>query len=98
MEERRESLAEIMPEFTKATDMDELARLADATRINLFGANVEEPWPTEAPDRFSFHTVRELKKGRAAVLLVKVEHSCEVPAGARQDSSFKQRGPRSHYG
>src|SRR4051812_39049462 len=39
MEERREALAQIMPEFAKATDMDELARLADVTGINLFGAN-----------------------------------------------------------
>src|SRR5689334_3584614 len=50
MEERREVLTEIMPEFAKTTDMDELAKLADVTGINLFGTNVEEPWPTEAPD------------------------------------------------
>jgi Domain of unknown function (DUF4253) len=80
MEERREALAQIMSEFAQATDMDELARLADVTGINLFGANVEEPWPTEAPERVSFHTVRELKGGPAVVLLVRVEHSYEVPA------------------
>ena len=80
MEERREELIEIRPEFTEATDMDELARLADATGINLFGASVEEPWPTEAPDRVSFHTVKESKGRPAAVLLIKVEHSYEVPA------------------
>jgi hypothetical protein len=80
MEERREALAEIMPEFAQITDMDELARLADVTGINLFGENVEEPWPTEAPDRVSFHTVSELKGRPAAVLLIKVEHSYEVPA------------------
>jgi hypothetical protein len=59
MEERREALAEIVPEFAHATDMDELAGLADATGINLFGAGVEEPWPTEAPLR-----------GRSLVLLI----------------------------
>ncbi len=80
MEERREALAEIMPESAQATDMDELARLADVTGINLFGANTEEPWPTEAPDRVNFHTVRELNRGPAATLLIKVEHSYEVPA------------------
>jgi hypothetical protein len=80
MEQRRETLAEIMPEFAQATDMDELARLADVTGINLFGASVEEPWPTEALDRVSFHTVRETKGQPAAVLLIKVEHSYEVPA------------------
>jgi hypothetical protein len=80
MEERRESLVEMMPEFAEATDMDELARLVDATGINLFGAKVEEPWPTEAPDRVSFHTVTDLKGGPATVLLIKVEHSYEVPA------------------
>jgi hypothetical protein len=69
-----------MAEFSQATDMDELAKLADVTGINLFGANVEEPWPTEAPDRVSFHTVRELKGRPATVLLIKVEHSYEVPA------------------
>ncbi len=80
MEERRESVVEIRPEFAEATDMDELGRLADATGINLFGAYVEEPWPTEAPDRVRFYSVRELKGGPAAVLLIKVEHSYEVPA------------------
>ena len=80
IEERREALVEIMPEFAQATDLDELARLADVTGINLFGANIEEPWPTEAPDRVSFHTVRELNRGPAATLLIKVEHSYEVPA------------------
>jgi hypothetical protein len=71
MEERREALAEIMPDFTQAIDMDELAKLADVTGINVFGANVEEPWPTEVPDRVSFHTVRELKGRPVPVLLIK---------------------------
>ena len=65
MEERRQGLSEIMPEFTQATDIDELGKLADVTGIHLFGANVEEPWPTEVPERVSFHTVRELKGGPA---------------------------------
>lgn len=80
MEERREQLSQIMPEFAQAKDIDELGRLADATGINLFGARVEEPWPTEAPERVNFHTVRELKGGPAAVLLIRVEHSHDVPA------------------
>jgi len=33
MEERREFLVGIMPEFAEATDMDELARLADVTSL-----------------------------------------------------------------
>lgn len=80
MEERREQLSEIMPEFVSATDMDELGKLADVKGINLFGEYVDEPWPTEAPERVSFHTVRELKGRPAAVLLVRVEHVYEVPA------------------
>jgi hypothetical protein len=80
MEERREQLSEIMPEFAQATDMDELGELADVTGINLFGPKVDEPWPTEVPERISFHTVKELKGGPSEVLLVKVEHSYEVPA------------------
>jgi hypothetical protein len=75
MEERREQLSEIMPEFAQATDIDELGRLADVTGVNLFGGKVDEPWPTEAPERVSFHTVRELKGGPAVVLLLRVEHS-----------------------
>lgn len=80
MEERRQTLAELMPEFARATDMDELARLADVSGIHLFGAKVEESWPTEAPDRVSFHTVKETKGRPAAVQLIKVEHSYEVAA------------------
>jgi len=80
MEDRRQALAQLMPEFAKATDMDALARLADVTGIHLFRANVEEPWPTEAPDRVSFHTVKELEGGPAEVVLVRVEHSYEVLA------------------
>jgi len=80
MEERREQLSEIMPEFAQATDMDELGKLADATGINLFGARVEEPWPTEAPEPVDFHTVRELKGRPAVVLLIRAEHSYHVPA------------------
>jgi hypothetical protein len=78
MEQRRKNLAPIMPAFSGATDIDELARLADIKGIHLFGPNVEKPWPTEAPDRVTFHSV---KNGhRLAMLLVKVEHSHEVPA------------------
>ena len=80
MESRREQLSEIMPEFADATDMDQLGKLADDKGINLFGAHVEEPWPTGIPERVSFHTVRGLKGKPAAVLLVRVEHSYEVPA------------------
>lgn len=80
MEERRQDLSEIMPESAEATDMDGLGKLADATGINLFGANVEEPWPTEVPERVSFHTIRELKGWPAIVLLVRTEHSYDVPA------------------
>ena len=80
MEERREQLSEMMPEFAQAADMDELGRLADIKGINLFGAHVEEPWPTEAPERVRFHSVSELKGRPAVVLLVRVEHSYDVPA------------------
>jgi hypothetical protein len=79
-EQRQEQLSEIMPEFAQATDLDELGRLVDIKGINLFGAYVEEPWPTEIPERVSFHTVTGLKGKPAAVLLVRVEHSYEVPA------------------
>ena len=54
--------------------------MADATGIHLFGENIEEPWPTEAPDRISFHTVGETKGRPAAVQLIKVGRSYEVPA------------------
>jgi len=80
IEERRESMVEFVPGIAQASDLDELARLTDASGVNLFGVNVEEPWPTEAPDRVRFHTVKELKGGPASLWFIKVEHSYEVPA------------------
>jgi hypothetical protein len=80
MEERREFMVEFVPKIAQVSDWDKLAKLTDASGVNLFGANVEEPWPTEAPDRVRFHTVKELKGGPASVMLIKVEHSYEAPA------------------
>jgi hypothetical protein len=84
MQQRRELLASMSPEFAAATDMDQLAQLADASGIYSFGGpgQAEQQWPTEAdaPTRGGFHTVRERKGKPAALLLVRVEHSYEVPA------------------
>jgi hypothetical protein len=82
--ERRESLREISAEFADAADMDRLAQLADAFGINSFGGRgqIQEEWLTEpsGSGRVSFHTLREQKGKPAAVVLVRVEHSCEVSA------------------
>jgi hypothetical protein len=82
IEERRQSLADVMPEFAHATDMDDLARLADASGVYSFSG--DEPsaqaWPTEAPELVSLHTIKELKGRPAVVMLINVEHSSDVPA------------------
>jgi hypothetical protein len=81
-EERRDDIVEMIAEAADATDMDHLARLVDASGINSFGGRVEiaQPWPSEAPDCVSLHTIEDLKGKAAAVSLIRVEHSSDVPA------------------
>jgi Domain of unknown function (DUF4253) len=79
-QERREGLASFMPEFAQTADMDALAWLADDRDIHSFGGATAEPWPTKAPDSFSFHTVKSLGRKPASVQLIRVAHSYEVPA------------------
>src|SRR5689334_20546792 len=58
--ERQQSLAEMIPEAAGATDLDHLAQLADASGIYRFIGSEEttQPWPTEAPERVSLHSIR----------------------------------------
>jgi hypothetical protein len=83
-EERRESWREMMPEVAGIVDMDELARWVDASGIYSFGGreNVAQPWPADKakPQRFGFHTLKQLKGKPAVMLLVRLEHSYEIPA------------------
>lgn len=81
-QEQMNQLAEFMPEFAAASDMDQLAAMVDASGIHAFGGHKQEdqPWPSEAPDRVKFHTLKERKGKPAALQLIRVEHSFEVPA------------------
>jgi hypothetical protein len=84
MQERLNSLREMMPEFAEATDMDRLAAMADASGIYSFGerTQIEQVWPvdTPAPTRARFQTLKRAKGTPSVLLLVRVEHSWEVPA------------------
>jgi hypothetical protein len=83
-QERIESLSEMIPTSAQATDMDQLATMADAAGIYSFSGRkpIDEKWPPDsaAPTRASFHTVKEQKKNPSALLLIRVEHSYDVPA------------------
>ncbi len=85
MQERRQSLSDMIPEFAEAADMNYLAALVDATRIYSFGGSgqTEQAWPTEPAhgDRISFNTLKKKRRDEPAVLLlIRMEHSWEVPA------------------
>jgi hypothetical protein len=82
-EERRESLVQFMPEFGDAADMDQLAALADASGVYSFGGRrAAEEWPTERADsdRVKLHTLNDRKGQPTVMLLIRLEHSWEVPA------------------
>lgn len=84
--ERREELAEMLPEFAfaEATDLDRLAQLVDDSGIYSFSGDQqnEQRWPTEAeaPTQVKFDTVKAANRNPSILLLVHVEHSYEVPA------------------
>jgi hypothetical protein len=83
-QERMESLSAMMPEFAGAKDMEELGRVADSSGVYSFGGggNSREQWPADKakPQRFGFRTLKQLKGKPAVMLLVRLEHSYEVPA------------------
>jgi hypothetical protein len=95
VEERRKSLLGMIPMLSERgaaalahigddSDMDQLAAAADVSGIYTFsgrGSETEE-WPTEPPNqaRVKMNTVKEQKGQPAALSLIRVEHSYEVPA------------------
>jgi hypothetical protein len=81
--ERKNSLCAMLPEFDAATDMYQLAAMVDASGIYSFGGRqMPESWPAEPAHqrRVSLHTLRKRKGKPSVLLLIKVEHSYEVPA------------------
>ncbi len=84
VEERQNTLREMMPELGEPTDMYHLAAMADTSGIYSFGGDQEvaQNWPIEPAhqDRVSLHTLKERKGKPSALLLLRVEHSYEVPA------------------
>jgi hypothetical protein len=85
-QERVSDLREILPEFREPNDMYELAAMADASGVYSFGGKkLPENWPTEPAHqgRVSLHTLRERKGKPTTLLLIRLEHSYEVPAYLR---------------
>ncbi len=84
IEERREALAEMLPEFAEATDLDRLAQLADDSGIYTFSRHQqnEQQWPTEAeaPTQVKLRTVKAANRDPSNLLLVRVEHPYDVAA------------------
>ncbi len=83
-DERRESLRAMMPQLGGAADMYQLAAMADAAGINEFGGSDEEgeEWPTEPAHqgRVKLHSLKGRKGQASTVVLVRIEHTYEVPA------------------
>jgi hypothetical protein len=83
-EERRDELCEMIPEFGEASDMYQLGVMADASGVYSFSGRqqVSQAWPTEPTHqgRVSLQTVKERKGQPSTILLVRVEHSYDVPA------------------
>jgi hypothetical protein len=83
-EERRESLAQMLPEVAEAADMERLAAMADASGVYSFigRKRKEEQWPAEGtePTRVSLHTLKGRKGKPSVLLLIRVEHSSDVAA------------------
>jgi hypothetical protein len=85
IQERRETLDQILPEFAFAAvaDLDRLAQLVDESGIYTFsGYQQHEQWPTEAeaPTQVKFRTATAARRNPSVILLVRVEHPYEVPA------------------
>jgi hypothetical protein len=83
-EARRDSLCEMMPDLAEASDMYQLAAMADAAGINSFGGDAEasREWPAEPTrrDRVAFKTLKGRSKQPSTVLLIRTEHPYDVPA------------------
>lgn len=83
-EARRSSLRQMMPEFVEPTDMHGLAAMADASGIYSFSGRTQVPqeWPTEPAHqgRVGLRTLKGRGGQPSTLLLLRVEHSYEVPA------------------
>lgn len=82
MLERMTTYEELLPELTETSDMDQFASLADAAGIFSFGGRKQDElkWPSEAPDRVTFHTLQERKGKPVVLLLIRAEHPSHMPA------------------
>ena len=83
--ERRESLVQMIPDLSGSESLDELAAAADASGIYSFiGSKAKqiEPWPSEKPvrERVGFQSLKMHKGEPTTLLLIKMEHTYQVPA------------------
>lgn len=83
-EERRNSLQEMVPQFATAANMYELAAMADDSGIYSFSGHGQDlpQWPSEPAHqgRVKLHTLKGRGKNPSVLLLVRVEHSYDIPA------------------
>jgi hypothetical protein len=82
---RQVSLSPTMPDFAESKTLDDLAAMADASGIYSFSGSKNkpsEPWPAEkpTPERIGFNSLKRAKGQSTKLLLIRMEHTYEVPA------------------